>query len=249
MSAGSPGVLVVTGGSRGIGAAVAHLAAARGYEVCIGFVTAKDAADRVVQEIRKQQGTAIAVQADVARPEQAERLFESARKLGPISGLVNCAGFAGSRSLLLEMTPQALVEIVAVNLLGTMYCCQAAARLMARSRAGEGGSIVNVSSDAARTGGDRIAAYAAAKGGVSVLTVALARELAGEGVRVNAVSPGIVATEQHAGKDQQKRADLVRGIPMRRLGMPVEVAEAVLWLLSDKASYVTGAVLPVHGGR
>jgi NAD(P)-dependent dehydrogenase (short-subunit alcohol dehydrogenase family) len=249
MSAGSRTVLVVTGGSRGIGAAVALLAAARGYDVCIGFVAAEDAADRVVHQIRKQEGTAIAVQADVARSEEAERLFESAQELGRISGLVNCAGIAGNRGLLLEMTPEALEERVAVNLLGTMYCCQAVARRMARSCGGEGGAIVNVSSDAARTGGDRLAAYAAAKGGVNVLTVALARELAGEDVRVNAVSPGFVATDQHAGVNQQKSADLLRSIPMKRLGMPVEVAEAVLWLLSDQASYVTGAVLPVHGGR
>jgi len=227
-------ILLVTGGSRGIGAAVAKLAAQRGYTVAT--------AARNPETGRRQ-----AYRADVSRPEEVEKLFAAvARDLGPVAALVNSAGIAGPRSPLADLDPAAMREVVDVNLLGTAYCCRAAARQMARSAGGAGGAIVNVSSDAARTGGDRLSLYAAAKAGVNALTVALARELARDGIRVNAVSPGIVATDQHS---RGVSDETLRSIALGRPGAPAEVAEAILWLLSDEASYVTGAVLPVHGGR
>ena len=244
------GAAVVTGGSRGIGAATARVLAARGYGVCVAYRAAREAAEDVVREVRARGGRAVAAQADVARPEDAERLMQVARReLGPITTLVNSAGIAGRRASLAELTTAEILEVVQVNLMGTLYCTQAAAAHMARSRGGQGGAVVNVSSDAARTGGNRLAPYVAAKAGVSALTVALARELAGEGIRVNAVSPGIVRTDQYAHESPARLAELAAGIPLQRLGTPNEVAQAIAWLLSGEASYVTGAVVPVHGGR
>jgi NAD(P)-dependent dehydrogenase (short-subunit alcohol dehydrogenase family) len=208
----------------------------------------------VVRTIEEAGGRAAAFRVDVADPAEVERLFTAVEhSLGLPTALVNSAGATGGNRSFLDLDPGLLQSVVAVNLFGTFYCIQAAAQRMARSSGGSGGAIVNVSSEAARFGGNRLAAYAAAKAGVSTLTVALARELADEGIRVNAVSPGVIDTDQHAGQgtnqDAERRAGLVASIPLKRMGQAEEVAQAILWLLSDEASYVTGSVLSINGGR
>jgi NAD(P)-dependent dehydrogenase (short-subunit alcohol dehydrogenase family) len=243
-------VLVVTGGSRGIGAAVARLAGERGYRVAVAYRAAEDAAAGVVRAIEAAGGQAAAFRVDVADPAEVERLFAAVEAtLGLPTALVNSAGATGGNRSFLELDPALLQSVVAVNLYGTFYCIQSAARRMARSSGGPGGAIVNVSSEAARFGGNRLAAYAAAKAGVSTLTVALARELADEGVRVNAVSPGVIDTDQHVGHDADRKAGLIASIPLKRMGRAEEVAQAILWLLSDEACYVTGSILSINGGR
>jgi NAD(P)-dependent dehydrogenase (short-subunit alcohol dehydrogenase family) len=243
-------VLVVTGGSRGIGAAVASLAGGHGYAVAVAYQSAEGQAADIVETIAQAGGTAAAFQVDVANPDSVERLFIAVEQtLGKPSALVNSAGSTGGAGPILDLTPPMLQSIVATNLLGTIYCTQAAASRMARSSGGSGGAIVNLSSEAARFGGNRLAAYAAAKAGVNTFTVAVARELAAEGIRVNAVSPGVIATDQHAGNDPQRTVNLLASIPLGRMGTAAEVAQAILWLLSDEAGYVTGSVLSIHGGR
>lgn len=243
-------VMVITGGGGGIGAATARLASERGYRVVLGYSTHLEPAAVAQQQIEKAGGVAIALQVDVASAESVRGFFsEAARQLGRPVALVNAAGMTGGPSDLLDMSPESLQRVVGVNLLGTLYCIREAAALMALSRGGQGGAIVNVSSEAGRFGGNRLAAYAAAKAGVNTMTVGLARELAREGIRVNAVSPGVINTQQHADVALDRRQGLLASIPMGRMGTPEEVAESVLWLLSDSASYVTGAVLSVNGGR
>ena len=243
-------VLVVTGGSRGIGAAVAKAAGDRGYAVAVVYRSAKRQAVDVVDAISGAGGRAQVFEVDVADADAVERLFEDvSRSLGTPTALVNSAGITGGAKSLLELDPAQMQAVVATNLFGTFYCTKAAARRMARSTGGPGGAIVNVSSEAARFGGNRLAPYAAAKAGVSTFTIAVARELAAEGIRVNAVSPGVIDTDQHAGNDAQRRADLLASIPLKRMGTAEEVAQAVMWLLSDDASYVTGSILPINGGR
>jgi NAD(P)-dependent dehydrogenase (short-subunit alcohol dehydrogenase family) len=243
-------VLVVTGGSRGIGAAAASLAGSSGYAVAVAYQSAERLAADVVQTIVQAGGKAAAFQVDVAEPESVERMFIAVEQaLGRLTALVNSAGSTGGARPILELTPPMLQSIVATNLFGTIYCTQAAARRMARSSGGSGGAIVNLSSEAARFGGNHLAAYAAAKAGVNTFTVAIARELAAEGIRVNAVSPGVIATDQHAGNDAKRTASLLASIPLGRMGTAAEVARAILWLLSDDANYVTGSVLSIHGGR
>lgn len=242
--------ILVTGGSRGIGAATARLAAARGYRVAIAYNSKPAQADALVRDIVAAGGVAKAFQADVGDPRDVEVLFARMDgALGSIDALVNSAGITGGVAGFLDLTPEAVEKIVAVNLLGTAFCIQQAARRMARSRGGNGGAIVNVSSEAARFGGNRISVYAAAKAGVNTLTAAVARELAPDGIRLNAVSPGVIDTDQHADIAETRRTDLVKSLPMGRMGAASEVAESILWLLSDQASYVSGAILTVAGGR
>lgn len=243
-------VLVVTGGSRGIGAAVAKLAGGHGYTVAVVYRTAKGSAADVIKDVVRAGGKAKAFEADVGDAAAVEQLFgEIDRDLGTPTALVNGAGITGGAKPFLGLDPAQMQAIVATNLFGTFYCTRAAARRMARSAGGPGGAIVNISSEAARFGGNQLAAYAAAKAGVNTFTVAIARELAPEGIRVNAVSPGVIDTDQHAGISSQRRTDLLASIPLKRMGKPEEVAEAVLWLLSDEASYVTGSILSINGGR
>ena len=243
-------VLVVTGGSRGIGAAVANLAGDRGYAVAVAYQSAERQAADIVQNIAQAGSKAAAFQVDVTSPDSVERMFVAVEQtLGRPAALVNSAGSTGGVRPILELEPPMLQSIVATNLFGTIYCIRAAALRMARSLGGSGGAIVNLSSEAARFGGNRLAAYAAAKAGVSTFTIAAARELAAEGIRVNAVSPGVIATDQHAGNDAQRTASLLASIPLGRMGTAAEVAQSVLWLLSDEASYITGSVLSIHGGR
>ncbi len=246
-----PAVLV-TGGSRGIGAAVARLAATRGYDVCINYMSNVEAAEEVVAAVEAEGRKGCAIHADVANPIQVEQLFEQASSaLGPITGLVNSAGLTGPAGTLSETTVAAIERVINVNVLGTILCSREALRWMARSAGGEGGAIVNLSSVAAEIGSPgEFVWYAATKGAVDSFTIGLAREVGDDGVRVNAVAPGIIETDIHetAGKPDRAK-QMAPAIPMHRPGGAEEVAEPIVWLLSEAASYVTGAVIRVSGGR
>ncbi len=245
-------VLLITGGSRGIGAATALLAAERGYTVAISYRRDEAAAAAVLGEIRNAGGEALAVQADVSREADVLRLFEKIdRALGPLAGLVNNAGVLDTRMRLDEMDAARIERIFAVNVLGSFLCAREAVRRMSTLRGGRGGAIVNVSSIGARLGspGEYID-YAASKGAVDVLTIGLGKEVAAEGIRVNGVRPGLIYTEIHADGGEPDRVDRLKSaVPMGRGGQPEEVARTILWLLSEESSYVTGATLDVGGGR
>ncbi len=246
-----PAVLV-TGGSRGIGAAVARLAAERGYDVCVNYMSNEDAAQEVVTAVEAQGRKGCAVHADVANPLQVEQLFEQASSaLGPITALVNSAGLTGPAGTLADTTVAAIERVINVNVLGTILCSREALRWMARTAGGEGGSIVNLSSVAAEIGSPgEYVWYAATKGAVDSFTIGLAREVGDEGIRVNAVAPGLIETDIHETSGKPDRIkELAPGVPMRRSGTAEEAAEPVLWLMSPAASYVTGAVIRVSGGR
>lgn len=243
-------VLLITGASRGIGRATAILAAARGYAVCVNYVDNRDAAAEVVATIRNAGGRARAEAADVGNERDVVDLFDrTVAAFGRLDGLVINAGIAGARVPLVDMTAADMERTLDTNLLGAMLCAREAMRRMALGRGGRGGAIVSLSSQAAVFGGVTITPYAASKAGINALTVGLAREAAAEGVRVNAVSPGIIDTDQYREIDPERRRALDAGLPMGRSGRPEEVAETILWLLSDAASYVSGAVIPVHGAR
>ncbi|HVA37375.1 MAG TPA: SDR family oxidoreductase [Candidatus Dormibacteraeota bacterium] len=246
------GTIVVTGGSRGIGAAVCALAARRGYAVAVNYASDQAAAQRVMREIEAAGGRAAALQGDVAREDEAVRLFETAeRTLGQITALVNNAGITGGISRLESLSAEALRRVLAVNVEGTFFCAREAVRRMSTRNGGRGGAIVNLSSLAARLGGSgEWLHYAASKGAVDTFTVGLAREVAREGIRVNAVAPGLIETEIHAAAGAPDRAERMAPlIPMGRAGTAAEVAETILWLLSPAASYVTGTIVEVGGGR
>jgi NAD(P)-dependent dehydrogenase (short-subunit alcohol dehydrogenase family) len=246
------GALMVTGASRGIGAATARLAAQKGYSVCVNYRSAQSLAERVVADIRAGGGTAVAVAADVAREDDVVRLFEFCdRELGPLGGLVNNAGILERQSRVDAMDAARLARIFATNVTGSFMCAREAVRRMAHSRGGRGGSIVNVSSVAARLGAPgEYVDYAASKAALDTLTIGLAQEVAADGIRVNAVRPGIIYTEMHASGGEPGRVDRVKAfVPMKRGGTADEVAQSILWLLSDEASFTTGALLEVSGGR
>jgi NAD(P)-dependent dehydrogenase (short-subunit alcohol dehydrogenase family) len=246
------GTLVVTGASRGIGAAIATLAAQRGYSVAVNFATGEPEAKAVVTEIEAATGRALAIQADISREEDIMRLFETAeRELGPIKALVNNAAITGGFARVESLTAEAIAKVMAVNVAGSILCAREAVRRMSTRHGGTGGAIVNISSRAAHTGspGEWVH-YAASKGAIDSFTIGLAREVATEGIRVNAVAPGLIETGLHAANGEPGRLQRLMGsIPMSRAGQPSEVAEAVLWLLSPAASYTTGAILQVGGGR
>jgi NAD(P)-dependent dehydrogenase (short-subunit alcohol dehydrogenase family) len=245
-------VLIVTGGSRGIGAATARLAAARGYGVCLGYRGRHDAAERVLEVIRQDGGRATAVQGDTADELDVTRLFEACeRELGPVTHLVNNAGITGPVCRVDAVRVDDLRRVMDVNVIGYFLCAREAVRRLSTRHGGQGGAIVNVSSRAAALGGaNEWVHYAASKGATDTLTIGLAREVAGEGIRVNAVSPGLIDTDIHAAAGQPDRLRrLTPGVPLGRPGRAEEVAEAILYLLSDAASYVTGVCLDVGGGR
>ncbi len=246
------GTLIVTGASRGIGAAIAKLAAGRGFSVAVNFFTGEPEATVITEQIVSAGGRACAIQADVAREEDVIRLFETAeRELGPIKALVNNAAITGGFSRVDSVSAKTLERVMAVNVTGTFLCAREAVRRMSTRHGGTGGAIVNISSRAAQIGsaGEWVH-YAASKGAIDSFTIGLAREVATEGIRVNAVAPGLIDTGLHAANGAPDRLNrLTSSIPMQRPGTAPEVAEAVLWLLSPAASYTTGAILEVGGGR
>ena len=239
-------VLVVTGGSRGIGAATAILAAARGYDVCLSYRADSGAADVVVGDCEERGARALAVQADVSVAGEVSALFDAAATLGPLKALANNAGVVARQSRVVDMTAERISRLLAVNVTGAFLCAREAVRRM-----GPGGAIVNVSSRAAALGSPgEYVDYAASKAAVDTMTIGLAKEVAADGIRVNAVRPGLIETDIHAsGGEPGRVARMAPSVPMGRGGTASEVAEAVLWLLSDAASYVTGTLLDVGGGR
>ncbi|HCU90225.1 MAG TPA: NAD(P)-dependent oxidoreductase [Gammaproteobacteria bacterium] len=245
-------VIIVTGGSRGIGAATAILAAEGGYDVCINYKSDSSAADAVVAAITAVGQSGLSVQGDVANGNDVVRLFEVCNeKLGAPSGLVNNAGILPMQSRVAEMTSERLQHVFSVNITGCFLCAREAVKYMSTNSGGTGGSIVNLSSAAARLGSPHeFVDYAASKGAIDAFTIGLAKEVATEGIRVNAVRPGLIDTEIHASAGEPQRIDRLRSaIPMQREGSAEEVAQTILWLLSPSSSYTTGSFIEVSGGR
>lgn len=247
------GVIVVTGSSRGIGAATARLAAKQGYDVCVNYVRDAAAAEKVVDDVRAAGRRAIAVQANVASEDEIERLFQTVdRELGRVTVLVNNAAVVGqSRRRVETLRAQAVNELLAANVTGAMICAREAILRMSTKHGGSGGAIVNVSSASSRIGAPNLwVDYAASKGAIDSFTIGLAQEVAAEGIRVNAVRPGLIDTDIHAATGMPDRvARAEKMIPMKRAGAAEEVAESILWLASPAASYISGAILDVAGGR
>ncbi|MBV6634022.1 MAG: SDR family oxidoreductase [Alphaproteobacteria bacterium] len=246
------GTLVITGGSRGIGAACARLAARRGYDVAILFAKDEAAAEAVVADCNAAGVHALAVQGDVSDPNHVTKLFKTAAEdLGPVRALINNAGITAPQGPFESYTVDRMQRVFATNIMGAFLTAQEAVRHMAKRNGGQGGAIVNVSSASARLGSpNEYIDYAASKGAMDTMTIGMAKELAGEGIRVNAVRPGIIDTEIHALSGQPDRADeLAPVLPMGRAGSAEEVAEPILWLLSDEASYMSGALLDIAGAR
>ena len=245
-------ILIVTGGSRGIGAATGRLAAQRGYAVCVNYLRNEHAANSVVRDIVSAGGTAIAVPADVSIEADVLRLFKTVDdSLGKVTALVNNVGIVEQQMRVENMDAARLNHVLAVNVTASFLCAREAIRRMSTKRGGSGGAIVNVSSVAARLGSpDEYVDYAAAKAAIDAFTIGLAKEVATEGIRVNAVRPGVVYTDIHASGGEPNRVERVKDyVPMKRGGQPDEIARAILWLLSEEASYSTGAILDVSGGR
>jgi NAD(P)-dependent dehydrogenase (short-subunit alcohol dehydrogenase family) len=245
-------VVVITGGSRGIGAATARLAAAQGYAVCISYLQNRQAAQAVVGAIEGSGGRAIAVAADMASEADVVRLFETVdRSLGRLTALVNNAGILERQARVEDMDAARLTRIFAANVTGSFLCAREAVRRMSTKRGGAGGAIVNVSSISSRLGSaNEYVDYAASKGAIDSMTIGLSKEVAAEGIRVNAVRPGVIYTDIHASGGEPGRVDRVKeSVPMKRGGHALEVANAIMWLLSDQASYTTGAFIDVAGGK
>ncbi len=245
-------VILVTGGGRGIGAATAIAAAQKGYRVCVNYLQNRETALQVVDTIEQQGGTAIALRADVSVEKEVSHLFrETDRQLGPLTALVNNAGILEMQSRVEDMDVERLHRVINRNIISCFLCAKEAIKRMSTLRGGKGGAIVNVSSIASRTGSpNEYIDYAASKGAVDTFTIGLSKELAAEGIRVNAVRPGFIYTDIHASGGEPGRVDRVKEtVPMKRGGEPREVANAILWLLSDEASFSTGTFIDITGGR
>jgi NAD(P)-dependent dehydrogenase (short-subunit alcohol dehydrogenase family) len=246
------GVVMITGAGRGIGAATARLAARRGYAVCVNYLRNAESAEAVAAQIRGADGRAVALRGDVALEKDVVHLFrECDRALGPLTALVNNAGIVDRQMRVEGMDAARLQRMFSTNIVGAFLCAREAIRRMSTKHGGKGGAIVNISSGASRLGSPGVYVdYAASTGAIDTMTIGLAKELAADGIRVNCVRPGFVHTDIHASGGEPDRIERLRdAIPMKRGGDPEEVARAVLWLLSDEASYSTGAILDVTGGR
>ena len=245
-------VVVITGGSRGIGRATALAAAARGYRVVVGYASNKAAADEVVTLISGKNGKAIAVKCDVARESDILSLFKASDEFGALGALVNNAGIVGKSGVRVdEMSAERIQQMMAVNVTGSILCAREAVKRMSTKHGGKGGVIVNLSSVAARLGApNTYVDYAASKGAIDSFTIGLGYEVAGEGIRVAGIRPGLIDTEIHAAGGEPDRAHrLAHLVPMKRVGTADEIANAIVWLISDEASYVTSTILDVSGGR
>ncbi|MBN3045456.1 SDR family oxidoreductase [Pectobacterium brasiliense] len=245
-------ITLITGGSRGIGRATACYLAGKGHKVCIGYRTQQDSANSILDEIRASGGTAIAVQVDIADEEQVIELFKRTDKeLGCLTGLVNNAAMLKPQATIEQLDAVRLNDIFATNTVGSFLCAREAVKRMAFRHGGKGGAIVNVSSAAARLGSPHeYIDYAASKGALDTLTIGLSLEVADQGIRVNAVRPGFIYTDMHADGGEPARVDRIKhSLPMKRGGHPMEVAQAIGWLLSDEASYVTGNFIDLAGGK
>ena len=241
------GVMLITGGSRGIGAATARLAAARGYKVCINYTAAREAAESLAREIG-----GVAVRADVSSETDVVNLFQACdQRLGKLKVLVNNAGIVDVSARVDELTAARINRMFAINVTGSFLCAREAVKRMSKKHGGAGGSIINLSSVAARIGAPAMYVdYAASKAAIDTLTLGLSKEVGAEGIRVNAIRPGVVRTEIHASGGDPERAERIgASAPLGRPGDPEEIARSILWLASDEASYVTGAILDVSGGR
>jgi NAD(P)-dependent dehydrogenase (short-subunit alcohol dehydrogenase family) len=247
----SRGVLVVTGGSRGIGAACARLGARDGWAVCVNYASNREAAEAVVADIKAAGGAAAAVQGDVSDEADVDRVFAAADAMGTLGGLVNNAGVVDLPGRVDELDAARLARMWAINVTGSFLCAGRAIRRMSTRHGGAGGAIVSITSAAAKMGAPgSMVHYAASKGAIDSFTIGLALEVAGEGIRVNAVRPGLIDTDIHAsGGDPDRMKRLVNDVPAKRIGTADEVAEAVMWLLGDKASYTSGTTIEVSGGR
>src|SRR5215218_452069 len=245
-------VVIITGGSRGIGRAAALAVAARGYRVVVGYASNEAAAKEVVASIEAKNGKAIAVQCDVAKESDILKLFEAADKFGTLGALVNNGGIVGKSGVRVdEMSAERIQRVMAINVTGSILCAREAVKRMSTRHGGKGGVIVNLSSVAAKLGApSTYVDYAASKGAIDSFTIGLGHEVAGEGIRVAAIRPGLIDTEIHGSGGEPDRAHrLAHMVPMKRVGTPEEIASAIVWLMSDEASYVTSAILDVSGGR
>ena len=244
-------VAIVTGGSRGIGRATSLAAAKRGYKVVVGYASNKAAADEVVAKIESSNGKAVAIKCDVGNEADILALFKAADQFGSLAALVNNAGIVGVTSRVDDMSAERIQRMMAVNVTGSILCAREAVKRMSTRNGGKGGVIVNLSSVAAKLGSpNTYVDYAASKGAIDSFTVGLGHEVAGEGIRVAAIRPGLIDTEIHASGGEPDRAHrLSHMVPMKRFGTAEEIANAIVWLMSDDASYVTSAILDVSGGR